>query len=137
MPRLVRAQVLQPYKDWVQSGGLARFAALHDVKPDFLHNISEYDDKPLLLFLLSDELKTVPGLEAVMSPPDPPPSASFTAMTYKCIDEMENGRSSDSSEDEDEEEADKKGEEQLQRGKKESGTAPEAFDQDKDVSRKT
>jgi hypothetical protein len=130
---VVQVQGLQPYKDWVKNGGLERFAAAHNVKPDFVNHFAEYPDKPGLVFKFYDELATIPGLEDVVAPP-PRTQPSFTsAAVQQFIHEMECGFGS---EDNDEEEAAEQVEEQLQGGKKESGTAP-AFDQDKDMSRKT
>ncbi|KAF2820798.1 hypothetical protein CC86DRAFT_374125 [Ophiobolus disseminans] len=132
-PICAQVQELQAYKDWVKGGGLERFAAAHNVKPDFVHRFSEYPSKPLLIFEFYEELETIPGLEAVMAPP-PRENLSCTSASSmrQFIDEMECGSSGDSSS---EDEAAEQKDEELQSGKKESVAAP-ALDQNKDVSRK-
>jgi hypothetical protein len=92
---VVQVQGLQPYKDWVKNGGLERFAAAHNVKPDFVNHFAEYPDKPGLVFKFYDELATIPGLEDVVAPP-PRTQPSFTsAAVQQFIHEMECGFSSE------------------------------------------
>ncbi|KAI4667750.1 uncharacterized protein J4E88_010151 [Alternaria novae-zelandiae] len=92
VPRIRRVRELQAYKDWVEAGGLDRFAAEHNVKPDFANRLCDVKPDVAIAFYL--KLATIPGLETTMAPPS---NEVYAPASYglQIIQDMENGWSSE------------------------------------------
>ena len=92
VPRIRRVRELQAYKDWVEAGGLERFAAEHNVKPDFADRLCDVKPDVAIAFYL--KLATIPGLETTMAPPS---NGVYAPASYglQIIQDTENGWSSE------------------------------------------
>lgn len=135
VPVLLRIRELQAYKDWVEDGGLDRFATAYGVRPDFIYHLS--DTKPAVVWAFYMELEAVPGLETIMKPTSRADMACMPISTaLQLIQETENGWSSEEEADNEDNKGRTEIEEELQ-GSEEEGVEAVTLDQHKDVSCKT
>jgi hypothetical protein len=135
VPVLLRIRELQAYKDWVEDGGLDRFATAHGVRPDFIYHLS--DIKPAVVWAFYMELEAVPGLETITKPTSRADMVCMPISTaLQLIQDTENGWSSEEETDDEDNKEHTKIEEELQ-GSEEERVEAVAPDQHKDVSCKT
>ncbi|RMZ69057.1 hypothetical protein GMOD_00002969 [Pyrenophora seminiperda CCB06] len=133
VPALIRVRALQAYQDWVEDGGLERFAKKHNVNPDFIYHLS--GTKPAVMVAYIAELEAIPGLKAMMLPPP----TGLCLSDESAQDGMALAEGWYTSEDETEDEDDKEqtGIEDELEGSKEEGIKATALDQETNVSCKT
>jgi hypothetical protein len=71
VPVTSRVKKLPEYQDWVAKGGLEKFAAAHNIEPDFMARASEVDIH--IVFAFYANFQSIPGLENIMAPERAPP----------------------------------------------------------------
>jgi hypothetical protein len=133
VPRLIQVREHQAYKDWVEEGGLERFANKHNVKVDFMYYCCETKGEVVAAYI--SELTAIPGLPDIMIQPWTGPLMSYESAQNAMAYAEGWSTSEDEAEDEDDKEQTEI-QDELE-GNKEEGVKATALNQEMDVSRKT
>ncbi|KAF1836907.1 hypothetical protein BDW02DRAFT_577648 [Decorospora gaudefroyi] len=116
VPYMILVRALQSYKNWVEDGGLDKFASTHGVEPDFIYRLYETDFKAVFAYL--EVVRAMPGLEDLMEPTLRLSVSHSSAR--QIIDDCENGWSSEEEAEDEDDKEETEIEEELQ-GTEEEG----------------
>ncbi|KAF2123815.1 hypothetical protein P153DRAFT_391242 [Dothidotthia symphoricarpi CBS 119687] len=115
-----RVKKLPEFHSWVAQGGLVEFAKAHNVEPDFADRL--HDFKPAITIAYYAKLRTIPGLETVMSYNT---FANMKTMSWESA--QETMALAEGWNEEEEEEEEKKEEEKKEEEKKEAKEAAPSY----------